>query len=278
MIIHEMEQGTPEWFGVKLGVPSSSNASKLVTGTGKVSTSLAGYAESLAMEKYIGEPSDDGFTGNKYTDRGIALEDLSRADYAMTHQVEVRQVGFITDDLGRWGASTDGLVGDDGLVEFKNLIAKVMYSLILYTKQNENRTPPGYIPQLQMEMFVAERDGPDRIDDGFGRHQHHHEWKAVGGILPRESPPDRLIGVACVPSRKHGPENGPIRVRKTFESGVADEEDKKGRKFAGGKLLDRRGELLRVLDRGELAEGCGELLGRTELPDTPELGKGGLGL
>ena len=57
----------------------------------------------------------------------------------------------------RWGSSTDGLVNDVGVVEFKNLIAKTMYSLILYTKQNENRTPPGYIPQLQMEMFVAER-------------------------------------------------------------------------------------------------------------------------
>jgi hypothetical protein len=157
MIIHEMEQGTPEWFAAKLGVPSSSNADKLVTGTGKVSTQLAGYAEALAMEKHIGAPSDDGFTGNRYTDRGIELEDLSRADYAMTHQCAVQEVGFITDDPGRWGASTDGLVGDDGVVEFKNIIAKTMFSLILYTKQNENRTPPGYIPQLQMELFVTER-------------------------------------------------------------------------------------------------------------------------
>jgi hypothetical protein len=157
MIIHEMLQGTPEWFAIKLGVPSSSNASMLVTGTGKVSTSLAGYAEALANEKFLGKPPDDGFNGNRYTDRGIELEDLSRADYAMTHQVGIQEIGFCTDDLGRWGASTDGLVGDDGVVEFKNIIAKTMYNLILYTKQNENRTPPGYIPQIQMELFVTER-------------------------------------------------------------------------------------------------------------------------
>ena len=157
MIIHDCTQGEADWFKLKAGVPSSSNAAKLVTGTGAESKSLDAYAMTLALEKTFGGPIDDGFGGNKFTDRGIELEALSRADYAMTRQVKVQEVGFCTDDLMRYGASTDGLVGDDGVVEFKNLIAKTFGELILYLDRNDGQTPPGYIPQLQMELMVTQR-------------------------------------------------------------------------------------------------------------------------
>jgi len=163
MIIHDCEQGTPEWFKVKAGVPSSSNAAMLVSGTGKASTQIDKYAMRLALEKNFGGPIDDGFGGNKYTDRGVELEALSRADYAMTRQVEIQEVGFITDDLMQFGASTDGLVGDDGVVEFKNIIATTMGDLILYLDRNNGQTPPTYIPQLQMELLVTGREWVDII-------------------------------------------------------------------------------------------------------------------
>ena len=162
MIIHEMEQGKPEWFALKNGKPSSSNFGRLITGTGKPSTSLMDYAEELAMEKYLGVPIDDGFKGNKYTDRGTELEPLSAADYEMTRQVKIRHVGFITDDLMRWGASTDGLINEDGIAEFKNLIAKTFWKLLIATKK-ANVTPPSYIPQIQGELFVTGREWCDIV-------------------------------------------------------------------------------------------------------------------
>ena len=162
-IIHEMEQGSAEWFGVKAGVPSSSCFSKVITGTGKPSDSLKGYALTLATEKYLGKSIDDGFRGNKFTDRGNQMEPESRVDYEMTHQVTIREVGFITDDLGRWGASTDGLVNDDGLTEFKNLIATSMMSLLVYLAKNPGKTEPKYIPQIQGELFVTEREWCDIV-------------------------------------------------------------------------------------------------------------------
>ena len=157
MIVHDVEQGTPAWLKVKAGVPSSSNFSKLVTGTGEESTQLESYAMTLALEKTFKGPIDDGWKGNKFTDRGNDLEPLARADFAMTRQVTVTEVGFITDDLMRYGASTDGLVEDDGVVEFKNLIATSFGALALYLDRNNGATPPGYIPQIQGELFVTGR-------------------------------------------------------------------------------------------------------------------------
>jgi len=163
MIIHEMEQGTPEWFQVKVGVPSSSCFSQVITGAGKPSGSLKKYALKLATEKHLGKPIDDGFKGNKYTDRGTELEPESRVDYEMTRQVTIREVGFITDDLMRWGASTDGLVNGDGVTEFKNIIATTMMDLLVYIAKHGNKTPSSYIPQIQGELFVTEREWCDIV-------------------------------------------------------------------------------------------------------------------
>jgi len=162
LIIHDVIQGKPEWFALRAGKPTSSAFKSLITGTGKPSTSMLEYAEALALEVHLGEPVDDGFGGNKYTDRGTELEPLSRADYEMTRQVKVQEVGFMTDDLMRWGASSDGLVGNDGVVEFKNLIAKTFFKLYLACKKN-NVTPPSYRPQLQGELFVTGRKWVDIV-------------------------------------------------------------------------------------------------------------------
>ena len=166
MIIHECEQGTDEWFKLRAGKPTSSEFSNLVTGLGKESKSLPKYAAKLAGEKLVmstrGEKLDDGFDGNKYTERGHELEPESRADYAMTNQVKVQEVGFITDDLLQYGASTDGLVGDDGVVEFKNLTGTRMIELMMYVASNK-KIPPEYIPQLQGELLVTEREWVDIV-------------------------------------------------------------------------------------------------------------------
>lgn len=162
MIVHDCLQGSPEWFKIRAGKPTSSLFSNLVTGSGAPSKSLSEYAHILATEAYLGKAIDDGFSGNKYTKRGQELEPVARADYEMTHQVKIQEVGFITDDLMRWGSSTDGLVGDDGLTEFKNLIATRFTKLILYVKKH-NKTPPEYVTQVQGELFVTERKWADII-------------------------------------------------------------------------------------------------------------------
>jgi len=162
MILHDVEQGTDEWLNLRAGKPTSSMFGSLVTGTGSPSKSLEKYALTLATEVLIGGPIDDGWQGNKFMERGKELEAEARLDYEMTHAVKVEPVGFITDDLMRWGSSTDGLVGDDGLVEIKNLIATRFVELMVYVRKNE-KIPPEYIPQIQGELFVSERKWCDII-------------------------------------------------------------------------------------------------------------------
>jgi hypothetical protein len=162
MIVHDVIQGTEEWKKLRAGRPTSSNFGRIISGLGKPSDQLEDYALVLATEKYLGAPIDDGWQGNKFTLRGHELEGTARADYEMIHQVRVDPVGFITDDLARWGTSTDGLVGDDGLVEIKNLIATRFAKLKIYY-QRHGIIPTEYIPQVQGELFVSEREWCDFI-------------------------------------------------------------------------------------------------------------------
>jgi len=163
-IIHLMEQGTQAWFDLKAGIPSSSNFHLIITADGSQSKSIDDYAFELATEKFIGGKIDDGFSGNKYTERGNRLEPVSCADYQMTKQVEIEHVGFITDYLKRWGASTDGLISDDGVVEFKNLTTKIFMKLFLWLKEHD--TLPGihlHKQQVQGELFVTQRKWCDLV-------------------------------------------------------------------------------------------------------------------
>lgn len=163
MIIHDVEQNTPKWFAIKAGRPSTSCFGSLITGKGEPSDGLDEYAYSLAGEKFSGRPDEDGFAGNRYTRRGLELEPESKSWYEMQYQVEIQEVGFITDDLMSYGASTDGLVGDDGLTEFKNLIKKEFSKLLVYLARNKGKPPTRYIPQVQGELMVTERKWADLV-------------------------------------------------------------------------------------------------------------------
>jgi len=155
MIIHNVEQRSPEWFALRAGRPTSSEFSSVVTTKGLRSESQSEYAKTLAGDKYAGFPVDS-FGGNKYTKRGQILEPDAVLDYEFISGNTVHEVGFITDNLLRWGSSTDGLIGDDGLLEVKCLTGKHHIGAILYFDKF-GRPPSTYIAQTQGELFVSER-------------------------------------------------------------------------------------------------------------------------
>lgn len=154
MIIHDVEQNTPEWLHLRAGMPTASEFSKLITSTGAASKSMIAYAQELAGEVYAGQPLN-GWEGNQYTERGHDLEDEARASYGLLTGAEVTQVGFVTDDLQRWGCSPDGLVGDDGLLEIKCLPKKHIGMLLYWHKHK--KCPPDFIQQVQGQMWITGR-------------------------------------------------------------------------------------------------------------------------
>lgn len=161
MKIHECEQGSAEWHRLRSGIPTASEFGLLVTSTGAASRSLEDYALQLAAERYAGKELDR-FSGNRSTERGKAIEAQARRWYEFQTDSEVRQVGFITDGAENYGASPDGLVGDDGMIEIKCLTAKRHVEALVYVDKNQ-RAPPAYIPQTQGEMLVCERSWNDLV-------------------------------------------------------------------------------------------------------------------
>lgn len=158
MIVHDVEQGTDEWLRLRAGLPTASEFSKLVTGTGKASTQVENYAHQLAAEAFAGEPLDR-WEGNQWTERGHEMEDRARAWYENTFpERAVTRVGFITDDLA--GASPDSLVDDDGLLEIKCLKASNHVGVIMYYERMK-KLKPDYVAQTQGQIKIAARDWCD---------------------------------------------------------------------------------------------------------------------
>lgn len=164
MIIHDVEQKSDAWFDLHIGVPSSYQFSRLVTPTGKPSSQALTWGKELAGEKFLGRPLNS-FGGNAHTERGNELEEHAIAYYEETTGNKVTPVGFITDDLMRYGCSTDGLTEDStgkGGVEAKCLSSKNhLFMLIDYMRTKQ--VPADYKPQVQGEIFIAELDWIDMI-------------------------------------------------------------------------------------------------------------------
>ena len=142
-------------------MPTASMFSKLVTSTGAQSKSLEVYARTLAGAVYAGKELDS-WEGNKWTDRGEEMEDAARNLYMFAKGVEIEQVGFITDDKKRWGCSPDGLVGKDGMAEFKCLKAENHIKVIVDHKKT-GKTPTAYIQQTQGQVMIVERKWCDLV-------------------------------------------------------------------------------------------------------------------
>lgn len=157
MIVHDVEQGTQEWLDLRLGIPTASNGSNLVTSRGDPSKSMMGYAHKLAGDKFAGEELNK-WMGNQFTERGHEVEPAGRLSYEMLGY-EVEQVGFITDDVGMCGCSPDSLVGDDGMLEIKCLPKKHIDFIDYYSRHK--KAPSDYIVQCQFQLLVTGREWCD---------------------------------------------------------------------------------------------------------------------
>lgn len=160
-ILHNVEQRSQSWYGLRAGRPTASEFSKLVTSDGTRSKSLEGYAAMLAGEKFVGRPIE-GWQGNEWTERGREMEEDALRLYQFSYDVDVERVGFITDDDLIVGCSPDGLVGQDGGVEVKCLKAENHIKTILYY-QKHGRCPTDYVQQTQGSLWITRRKWWDLV-------------------------------------------------------------------------------------------------------------------
>jgi predicted phage-related endonuclease len=151
--IHDdMDQGSPEWHAARLGIPTASKfATVMAKGEGKT---RAEYMRKLAGEVLTGEPMES-FT-NVHMERGKAMEDEAREQYAFIHDADIRRVGFIRN--GEKGASPDSLIGENGGLEIKTALPHIQIDRLL-----RGTLPPEHRAQVQGSLWVAEREWWDFV-------------------------------------------------------------------------------------------------------------------
>jgi len=137
MRLIKCEQGTPEWLAARIARPTGSMfgvaRKRLKTGPrkGDFATDTRQYAFRLACERISGVALDEDGFENYAMRRGHELEPEARLLHEEAKGVLVQQVGFITDDDGLFGVSVDGLIGNDGISEYKCFIAPAKLMPIL---------------------------------------------------------------------------------------------------------------------------------------------------
>jgi len=153
-IVKDIEQGSQDWFDMRLGKATASNFSKIVTSRGELSKSLEKYALELASQMLITEPEQT--FKNDAMQRGNDLEPLAREAYQEYTFNIVDEVTFF--DCGDWGYSPDGLIGKDGLVEFKCPQATTHTKYLF-----DDKLPTEYKAQVQGGLLVSNRKWCDFV-------------------------------------------------------------------------------------------------------------------
>jgi len=154
MRIVDCVQGESQWFAEKLGKPSASNASKLITGSGKRSTQREGYLHTLIAEKLTGERYD-AFKTTEAMEEGVRREAESRKLYEFVSDDVITEVGVVyPDKTDKYLCSPDGLCDEKKYgLELKNVMPKTQIKYLL-----KGTMPTEYILQVQFSLMVTELD------------------------------------------------------------------------------------------------------------------------
>lgn len=156
---HDVSQLSPEWFQMRAGKPTASSFHKLITASTLKpanNDTMRSYMRTLLAELVMREPIEK--IGSTYwIERGKELEPAARQEYAFLKGEEVHPAGFWTDDHGRYGASPDGLVGENGLVEFKTGTPETIIGYALEDDALKN----AHYPQLMGQLLCTGREWVD---------------------------------------------------------------------------------------------------------------------
>jgi len=153
-----MEQQTEEWFSARLGKVTASRVADVIakTKTG-YSASRDNYMAQLICERLTGQQGES-FT-NAAMQHGTETEPLARSAYENARNLLVKEVGFINHPrIEMSGASPDGLVAEDGLVEIKCPNTATHIDTLL-----SGKVPTKYITQMQWQMLCCQRKWCDFV-------------------------------------------------------------------------------------------------------------------
>lgn len=166
MILIECAQGSAEWLEARSGAITAScfesaiSKLKRVSGKKKLGDPTSAsdkYAYDLAIERVSKKPY--GIPVKAWVlDRGHAMEVLARVRYEAATGNLAEESGVVLTDDRLFGYSTDGLCGDDGMIEIKCPIDSEKIVDMLNTGDVSE-----YMHQMQGGMWITGRKWCDFI-------------------------------------------------------------------------------------------------------------------
>jgi len=156
-----MEQGTQLWFEIKKQYPLSASHAQAIGNQGVGLDTLCWQSVS---EKYSNAPKDN--LSNKHLERGKELEPFARQMYELETGNRVAEIGFVTDEeiSTKGGASPDGIVNEDGLIEIKCFEDIKHFKMIIENKKTGTfKIEPQYIWQMQQQMLFTGKKWNDFV-------------------------------------------------------------------------------------------------------------------
>lgn len=145
-------QGSAEWHAIRVGKVTASRVADVIAKTKSGwGASRANYMAELIAERLTGEASER-FT-NAAMNWGTEKEPDARAAYEFFRDASVTEIGFVEHpSIGMTGASPDGLVSDDGMVEIKCPNTATHLETLL-----SQAVPAKYNTQMQWQMACTGR-------------------------------------------------------------------------------------------------------------------------
>lgn len=169
-------QRTPEWLHQRAGCLTASRAAAVLCRSKRTGEPLQAYydlQDQIIAERITGDSIGIGTTAAMQW--GIDHEDDARTAYEAHTGEVVDLAGFILHPSIPWlGASPDGLVGDDGLVEIK-----CPNTLTHLKRVGARVVPEEYKPQMLVQMLCTGRKWCDFVDYDprlGGLYERHRFW------------------------------------------------------------------------------------------------------
>lgn len=146
------KQRSEQWYNERLGKFTASEIHKLL---GVKGLGLTGetYAFEKACELIYGLDEEESFTSYDMQ-RGIALEPLAFRKFKELKEMEFIEVkeSYFFPYTENAGASPDGVVGDDAILEIKSPRSKKFFNLVA---KGYDAIDKEYIAQMQMQMLCS---------------------------------------------------------------------------------------------------------------------------
>ena len=155
MKVIDFPQGSTEWAQARAGRVTASRVDAVLSRARDRKSEGATrrkYKAQIVAEVLTGKPQESAFS-NRAMEGGIENEPFARAAYEVKKMEAVDTVGFVLHQtIERAGASPDGLVGTDGMVQFKCPEPQTHLGYLL-----EGVVPSDYEPQMLWEMACTGR-------------------------------------------------------------------------------------------------------------------------